>query len=397
MNVLVYVPYLYNTAPGQRFRLEQWAKLLEPKGVNFHFVPFESEILNQIWHKQDHHARKVTELLRSIFRRLDALKLARNGWDIAIVHRELLPIGPAILERFLSRKGIPMLYDFDDAIFLPDVSDANRRFRWLKCPKKTGTICRLSTHTIVGNEYLKAYALQYTDRVSVIPTTIDTDHYVPKAHVDIDGLAVIGWSGSLTTLKHLRWIEPALKALHRVKPFRLKVIGTERYRSEDLDVECKSWNAEREVTDLQSFDIGIMPLPDDPWAKGKCGLKALQYMAVGVPTVASPVGVNQEIIRDGHNGFLASTHTEWVEKLSHLLENQKLREEFSREGRRTVEQKYSAKIQAHRFLTLLEQILRETDNTKFCFAPPPAGVCCRQTVAVRLAVGDPAGGGVAEF
>lgn len=359
MNVLVLAPYLQDTVPGQRFRIEQWARILRPLGVNFHFVPFESEELKLVWHTEGRHARKIRELFQGFYRRMRVLATLEKRWDVIFLFRELLPIGPPFLERLLARKGIPIVYDFDDAIFLPDVSEANRQFGWLKWPQKTGLICRLSTHVIVGNRYLRDYVLEHTDRVSVTPTTIDTDSYTLKESAKIQGLPVIGWSGSLTTLKHLRTVEGALKALKRSLDFRLKVVGSEAFSISGLEVESKGWNAGSEIDDLKSFDIGIMPLPDDAWSRGKCGLKALQYMAVGVPTVVSPVGVNTEIIEDGKNGFLASSYNEWVERLFTLATDEGLREEFAASGRKTVEERYAAKVQAPRVLEIFRAVIRD--------------------------------------
>lgn len=351
MNVLVLMPYQYDTAPSQRYRIEQWARILSGHGVNFEFVPFESSELNEVIHLPGHALEKSRELLRCIWQR--ATKSIENTWDVIFLHRELLPIGPPVLEQVLARKGIPIVYDFDDAIFLPDVSEANRKFKWLKSPKKTGTICRLSTHVIVGNNYLRDYALQYTGNVSVVPTTIDTDRYTPKKSYNIADIPVIGWSGSRTTLRHLKIIEPYLRALRKELNFRLKVIGSEGYTIRGIHVDSRAWNRNTEVDDLRSFDVGIMPLPDEEWSLGKCGFKALLYMSVGVPSVISPVGVNVEIIEDGRNGFMADTEKEWVEKLSLLLSNRELRERFGSEGRKTVEERYAAKKHALRVLEIL--------------------------------------------
>lgn len=355
LNVLVLTPYLYDTVPGQRFRMEQWARHLSQFGVRMEFESFESHALRRVIYAKGHSLRKGLELLRCVKRRVERLRQVRRQWDVIVLFRELLPIGPPLLERRLIRCGVPMVYDFDDAIFLPDVSDANRRFGWLKRPDKTGEICRLSRHVIVGNGYLEAYARRYTDRVSVIPTTIDTGIYTMKPRVALRDVPVIGWSGSLTTAKHLQTVIPALQTLRRIHPFRLKLIGASECHIPGLEVDSKMWNATSEIDDLHSFDIGIMPLPDDSWARGKCGLKALQYMAVGVPTVVSPVGVNAAIIQDGRNGFLASSEAEWVEKLSALLTDESLRARFAREGRRTIEERYSATIHVPRVLHILEQ------------------------------------------
>jgi glycosyltransferase involved in cell wall biosynthesis len=356
MNVLVLAPYLHDTAPCQRFRIEQWARILAPLGVRVHFVAFESLELKQILYAVGHHAQKIKELWRCIRRRARVVTSVDNRWDVIFLHRELLPVGPPVLEWILGRKDIPIVYDFDDAIFLPNVSEANRRFQWLKWPQKTRTICRLSTHVIVGNRYLGNYAVQHARNVSVIPTTIDTDSYAPKKSVEISGRPVIGWSGSVTTVKHLETVGPVLRALKRLVDFRMKVVGVEGFSLPGLDVESKSWTARTEIEDLTSFDVGIMPLPDDAWSRGKCGLKALQYMALGVPTVASSIGVNREIIEDGENGFLATTEEEWVEKLSLLLSDKGLRARFAEEGRRTIEERYSAQSQARRVLEILEGI-----------------------------------------
>lgn len=358
MNVLVLTPYLYDTAPGQRFRIEQWARFLEPRGVHCQFVPFETPELKHVLYERSQFGRKLRALATSISRRVgEALRIAET-WDVIYLYRELLPIGPPLLEHLLARRGIPIVYDFDDAIFLPAVSEANRYFRWLKMPQKTGTICRLSTCVVVGNPRLAAYSLQYASCVSVIPTTIDTDQYVPKEHVGVRGVPVIGWSGSRTTLAHLRTIVPALRTLRSAHRFRLHVIGSSGFAVEGLEVSSKDWSAQSEIADLKSFDVGLMPLPDDAWARGKCGLKALQYMALGVPVVASPVGVNTDIIEDGRNGFLASSHAEWVEKLLLLMSDEDLRERFARAGRKTVEERYSTKVQAPRLLKILEQVCK---------------------------------------
>lgn len=375
MKVLVLIPYLHDTVPGQRFRIEQWARFLEPKGIQFHFVPFESERLKQVFHAQRHHLVKAKELLRCMARRVKELSsiLKQRRWDVLYLYRELLPIGPPLLEHLLTRAKAPIVYDFDDAIFLPDVSEANRHFQWLKWPQKTGTICRLSSHVIVGNQYLREYVSRHTPEVSVIPTTIDTDRYRPKDSVEIRGRPVIGWSGSLTTLKHLKGLESTLKLLRESIPFHLKVIGSEQFPFKGLEGESRAWSAQSEREDLKSFDIGIMPLPHDAWSLGKCGLKALQYMAVGVPTVASPVGVNCEIIQDGTNGFIAGDAREWVEKVSRLVESDPLRKRFSVEGRRTVEERYSARAQAPRLLKILEQV-RQSSGATFRTAVPPLEV-----------------------
>ena len=189
-----------------------------------------------------------------------------------------------------------------------------------------------------------------------MPTTIDTDKYEFSADKPANDVPVIGWSGSHSTVQHLDTLRETLQDLARTAKFRLRVIGTANYEIEGVDVEAMPWRSETETQDLQPIDIGVMPLPDDQWSKGKCGLKALQYMALGVPTMCSPVGVNSDIIQDGENGFLAGTKDEWIEKLKRLLDSVELRRRLGAAGRRTVEEKYSAQVQAPRVFQILTSV-----------------------------------------
>jgi glycosyltransferase involved in cell wall biosynthesis len=190
----------------------------------------------------------------------------------------------------------------------------------------------------------------------MIPTTIDTEKYTiqPKEAVEAP---IIGWTGSFSTVQHLDTLGRALQKLAQRERFRLRVIGTPEYRLEGVEVEAMRWRAETEVDDLRSVDIGVMPLPNDAWSKGKCGLKALQFMALGIPTICSPVGVNTDIIQDGENGLIADTEQEWVDKMGRLLRSVELRNRLGLAGRATVEQKYSTIAQAPRVYEVLESIV----------------------------------------
>ena len=214
---------------------------------------------------------------------------------------------------------------------------------------------------MVGNPYLAEYARQVNDRVTVIPTTIDTEKYQPSARKESAGPPVIGWTGSYSTVQHLDTLRGALQKLAERESFRLRVIGTPTYELPPVHVEAMSWRADTELEDLSAIDIGVMPLPDDKWSKGKCGLKALQFMAMGIPTICSPVGVNTDIIQDDQNGFIASTEDEWVDKLSRLLRSHELRQRLGQAGRSTVEQKYSAITQTPRVYEIFKSVLRDAN------------------------------------
>ncbi len=351
MRVLALLPHPTGRVPGQRYRIEQWAPLLRQEGIEVVFSPFLAPAASDILYQPGHLVRKALATVRGYGRRL--AEVSRPSLpEVVYVHREAAFLGPAWLERLFAWRR-PLVLDFDDAIYLADTSAANAWVRVLKSPGKTAALCRLSSHVTVGNEVLAEFARNHTTRVSVIPTTIDTDLYRPVTRSP-NPRPVIGWTGSLTTLRYLLELAPTLIRLRAREDFELRVIGGQ-VEIEGLAVTCLPWRAESEVADLLGMDVGLMPLSDDPWSRGKCALKALQYMALGIPPVVSPVGVNARLIRHGENGLLAASPEEWIASLTALLRDSALRERLGRAARQTVEQEFSARVQAPR----VAQVLRE--------------------------------------
>jgi len=290
-----------------------------------------------------------------------ALVKKAGDYDLVYILREAALLGPPMFEKLIHQQRVPMVFDFDDAIFVSYRSPSNGYLSYLKFASKTRSICRMASHVMVGNPYLAEYARKVNDQVTVIPTTIDTEKYRVPPRKESSGPPVIGWTGSYSTVQHLDTLRGALKKLAATESFRLRVIGTPSYECAPVEVEAMQWQADTELDDLAAIDIGVMPLPDDKWSKGKCGLKALQFMAMGIPTVCSPVGVNTDIIQDDQNGFLASTEDEWVDKLSRLLRSRELRERLGQAGRTTVEQNYSAITQTPRVYEIFKSVLHDAD------------------------------------
>jgi glycosyltransferase involved in cell wall biosynthesis len=357
MRVLAIVPSLYDTSPGQRYRLEQWEPLLKESDVEITYEPFEDEELHALLYKPGMMGKKLQLVARGLKRRLSLVRRVKN-YDVVYIFREAALLGPPVFERLIHRTGVPIVFDFDDAIFVSYRSPSNGYLSYLKFATKTKTICRIASHVMVGNPYLADYARQVNDQVTIVPTTIDTDKYKEATKTE-SRPPVIGWTGSYSTVQHLDTLRGALRKLSALEPFRLRVIGTPAYKLDNIEVEAMPWRAKTELEDLSEIDIGIMPLPDDAWSKGKCALKALQFMALGIPTVCSPVGVNTAVIHDDKNGFIAGSEDEWVEKLTRLLRSAELRERLGRAGRTTVEQGYSAKIQAPKVHEIFRSVLRD--------------------------------------
>jgi glycosyltransferase involved in cell wall biosynthesis len=354
MRVLAVVPSVYDTSPGQRFRIEQWEPILRKGGVEITYAPFENDELRAVLYQGGQILTKVGAVTRNMRRRGRELSDV-SDYDLVYIFREAALLGPPWFERKIAKSGVPVVFDFDDAVFVSYKSPSNGYLSYLKFPSKTAEICRLSRHVMAGNEYLADYARKNNKGVTIIPTTIDTDKY---EFVEKDGepeMITIGWSGSFSTIQHLDTIRDVLQELAKTENFRLRVIGTPVYKVSGVDCEATQWKSETELDDLREIDIGLMPLPDEDWTKGKCGLKALQYMALGIPTICSPVGVNSTIIKDGVNGFLADGKDEWIDKIKQLMRSAELRKTLGRAGRETVEREYSARAVAPRVLEVFRK------------------------------------------
>lgn len=357
LTIHYFVHHRKGRSPGQRFRCEQYVPYLVLAGFSVRWNNLLNEQEDHLFYASGRWAAKAWLVIRKFFQRRKEVQSVKPG-DIAFVYREAFMLGTTYFERALKKRGAKLVFDFDDAIWLPEVSAGNRKLSFLKRPGKAADIGRLSDLVIVGNEYLAEYARQFATNVVVIPTTIDTDYHklgpVTKSKAGI----CIGWTGSESTVKHFETIVPVLKAL-QIKygdQVYFKLITNRLVHFPQLELEATLWNRQDEVEQLAEIDIGIMPLPEDEWSKGKCGFKLLQYMAMGKAAVGSPVGVNTEIIEDGENGFLASTEQEWIAQLSRLIDNPDLRRTLGKAGRKTVEERFSVESQRDRYETLFKEL-----------------------------------------
>ena len=306
MNVLVLGSAAPNTSPGSRFRIEQWMPIMARQGVVFDYAAFDDDTLSRLLYTRGNHLGKAAGMMRGFARRIQQLRALRR-YDAVFIYEEASRMGPAVVERLIARTGVPLILDFCDPIYLRTLSPRNGMFSYLKCVGKTATTCRLASHVIVGNADLAAFASKHNPCVTVAPITIDTDEYHPRRWPpdDVTAVPVIGWTGSHSTVVHLDSLRPVLTRLAKLRQFRLKVIGTEAWPCEGIDVQAQAWRAATEVADLSEIDIGIMPLPDETWTRLRTNLKIRQYMGLGIPVVVSPVGVNTELVEPGKSGFLS--------------------------------------------------------------------------------------------
>jgi len=348
--VLIITAHRKDRAPNQRFRFEQYLDFLKLNGYDCHISYLISEADDKILYQHGNHFAKAMICIKAAITRTGNV-INRNKYDLIFVCREGFLTGTTFFEDLLHKAKAPMIYDFDDAIWHLDVSEANKGFGWLKNPGKTARLISMANLVFAGNQYLLDYAKHHNESVVIVPTTINTEEYKPVSFQSKDVIC-IGWSGSITTIQHFKMAIPVLKALKEKYGDKIcfKVIGDKNYFNAELNIQGIAWNKSTELEELGQIDIGIMPLPDDEWAKGKCGLKGLQYMAMNIATVMSPVGVNTGIIQDGVNGMLASSTSEWIDKISQLIEDAELRRKCAENGRKTVVEKYSVKAMEPMYL-----------------------------------------------
>lgn len=362
--ILFITPHRPGRSPSQRFRFEEYLNYFKEKGYNYTLSFLIKETEDKLFYSKGKEIQKFFLFVKFFLKRcFDVVRSFR--YDIVFIQREMYFIGPPIFEWLLRFSRAKMIFDFDDSIWLQNVSDANKKYQWLKSFGKTAKIISYADMVFAGNEYLKEYASEYSKNIKIVPTTIDTTEYTPVEDKHRNGAINIGWSGSFTTIQHFKYAEGFLKKLAEKYPGKISitVIGDSHYQNKTLPVRAYDWNKDEELEKLASFDIGIMPLPDDNWAKGKCGLKGLQYMALGIPTLMSPVGVNTEIIQDGENGYLAGNDEEWIEKISLLIESPDLRKRIGAAGRQTVEERYSFNAWKGKYVSYFEELIAEKNHS----------------------------------
>ncbi|MCS6917666.1 MAG: glycosyltransferase family 4 protein [Chitinophagales bacterium] len=350
-------PHRPDRNPSQRYRMEQFFPYLMDQGIAIDYSWYLSETDDAVLYRPGYWLPKAGIVAKAAIIRLRDV-FRRHRYQVVFVQREAFLLGTALFERLLRGGNTRLVFDFDDAIWLGDTSDANRPFQWLKRPQKLNAILRIADLVLAGNDYLADYARQYTARVVTVPTVVDTDKLRPRPAASPTEPVCIGWTGSHTTIRHFQLVVPALKAIQAAwgSAVRFLLISNEPAAVADLPIEFQLWHPQTEAETTQRFDIGLMPLPDDEWSKGKCGLKALQYMAVGAVPVVSPVGVNKTIVIHGISGFWAEQTDDWVNLLTLLISNPGLRQQIGQNARLRAETHYSVKAMAPKWLELLLRV-----------------------------------------
>lgn len=353
MNILLLSRY-ERLGASSRVRMLQYIPYLEKHGTRITVSSlFTDDYLRYYYEKGK---KSLSEVVKSYLGRV--AQFVKSGeYDLLWIEKELFPFFPAWGESLLGLFGKPYVVDYDDAVFHNYDIHPNRVIR-LFLRGKIDAVMRNASLVVVGNDYIAERARNGgAKRVEYQPSVIDLDRYQGVAPQP-SGVFTIGWIGSPSASYYLKIVESALIKVCEGGNARMLLVGAGGVDITGVPLDMLSWAENTEVADIQKFDVGIMPLPDTPWERGKCGFKLIQYMACGIPVIASPVGVNTKIVEHGVNGFLANTTEEWVHALNTLRDNPELRLKMGRAGRAKVEAEYCLQVTAPRMLELLKGVVR---------------------------------------
>lgn len=350
------VQYPKGVSPSQRFRCELWEDALAKAQISHETFPFIDSETRKVIYQKGHYLGKAWGVVLGYLRRCKLLFQLRN-FDFVFVQREATPFGPPLFEWLASYAlKAQVIFDFDDAIWIPTISAENQLAEKLKFFGKTKYVCACAYKVVVGNEFLANFARNYSSNVNVVPTCVDTSKSASllKKHDQTNPLTV-GWTGSFSTLKYLELILPALKSAQAIVPFKFVVIADRAPELPGLDYEFVKWSEENELQDLARLDVGVMPLIEDRWSEGKCGFKLIQYFSLGIPALASPVGVNSQILEHEISGYLCQTTGDWCTGICTLLKDAELRNRMGTAGRKKIVDSYSVQANAQAFISLFDR------------------------------------------
>ncbi|MFK5892031.1 MAG: glycosyltransferase family 4 protein [Pseudomonadota bacterium] len=365
IKILAFTKYS-SKGPSSRYRYYNYVDCFETKSLSILINPFFLEnYLNT--------TSLIIKTLLSLkayfmrFTSISKLILYPQTYGLIIIEYELFPYFPCIFERLLRLRKVPYIVDYDDAIFHRYDKHKNPLVRFL-LKNKIAKVMKHASAVIVGNDYLQSYAQKYNNRILQLPTVVLLDKYkeaiIKHKIKSIESAFIIGWIGSKSTSPYVLDIIPVIEKFASKYPAECHLIGFDAgLISQEMQNKCKitiiPWSEETEIQEMLKFDVGIMPLKDDPWSKGKCGFKLIQYMSCKKPVIASPVGVNNTIVKEGSNGYLANTNEQWFDALEKLYKNKELRNAMGENNWEKILKDYNHQLNCQKYVKLINNIVKE--------------------------------------
>ena len=349
--ILIICPFPLNTVPGQRLKYEQYLNYLSQNGYSIEVIPFFNQSTYRILYKNSNFLKKVFGTLQGYFCRiLDLYKVYKS--DGIYIFLNVVPLGPALIEWLYIKLAKKTIYDIDDMVFQLKTASPNKISKYFKSKGRYYFLLKKANHCITCTPELNKIAQKYNKNTTDISSTINTNSYIPVNTYNNKKDLIIGWTGSHSTVPYLRLLDDVLKQLAKKYTFKLLVMGTDSFEINGVNVECINWSVEKEIPTLQRMDIGLYPLPNDEWIKGKSGLKALQYMAMGLPVVASNLGCNDRVIENNISGLLVNSMDEWYKSISQLIQKDNLRRFLGENARLRVEKYFSIEANKNTYLSI---------------------------------------------
>lgn len=354
--IVVICPHPEGVAPGQRLKYEQYFQHFRENGFEIVVKSFMSNRFWDIVYKKGNTIEKIFWTVYGYIKRIAFIPFL-PFYDGVYLFLNVTPFGFPILERLYIMLNPAVVYDIDDLVFLGNTSKVNKMVSLLKRPEKYTYLMQRAKHVIVCTPYLEKFALERNRHVTDISSTINTDTYIPVNQYTNDKSLVIGWSGSHSTLKYFYLLKDVLLELRKLYDFRVLIFGVQECHIDGLDIEVVPFHESQEVSTLQRLDIGLYPLPlDEQWVYGKSGLKALQYMALGIPTVATSIGANLRIIDNDVSGILVTSKDEWLSALIKLMNDSEMRKRIGLNGNQRVVEEYSIHANKETYLKILKSV-----------------------------------------
>jgi glycosyltransferase involved in cell wall biosynthesis len=357
--ILILCPSPKGTVATQRLKYEQYLPFLEQEGYRFTISSFQTTRFLNIIYKKGHVVEKVFWVIVGYLKRCFDL-LRAPFYDCVFVNLWATPLGLPVYENVLFAFNKNVIYDIDDMVFLNRSTTGSRRFiEKIKGKKKPIVLMKKARYVIVCTPKLEEIALDLNKykKVIDISSTFDTERFIPVKNYQQHEAATIGWTGTHSTIPFLKTLQPVLAELSKKLKIKLLVIANEEYHMEGVDTEFIPWKEESEIEDLHRIEIGLYPIPANEWSLGKSSLKALTYMAIAIPFVATAYGTNFRIMENGVQGFLALTNEEWLEALSKLVNDIGLRKQMGLAGRKRVEEMFSIRANFPKYCEVFKTVL----------------------------------------
>jgi len=341
--------------PGQRLKYEQYFPYLLENGFECQIAPFFDQKTLDILYRKGNYGKKLVGTITGVVRRFLLIPRVIKA-DGVYVALHVFPIGPSILDTFFVKLAKKVIYDIDDMVQDLETNQQNKIARLFKTSKRYRELMKHANFVITCTPHLDQIAKTFNPHTLDISSTIDTNVYVPTNCYKNDHKLVIGWTGSHSTTKYLLSILDILRVLSKSRSFQLLVMGASHIDCPDIDLKMIKWSNEVEIDTLRMMDIGLYPLIDDNWAKGKSGLKAIQYMGMGIPVVASNAGYTARVVQDKKTGYIVETPDEWLTALTALLDDARLRQSLGEAGRIRVEEHFSLQANRHKYLDVFRTV-----------------------------------------